>query len=167
MPRLFTLRDEIAIQAPIERCFLLSTNVEIVEHDLKMRPVRGRTTGLVSDGDRVRWQGWQFGLPQYHESLVGPFEPPTFFRDHMIAGRFASFEHSHRFQDRGDGVTLLSDELRFTMPFGPLGALAGAWILTPHIRGLLHRRFRRLKRIAESEEWRRYLPQGDRVGTVQ
>src|SRR5271170_1050191 len=100
MARLFTVRDEIAIQAPIERCFLLSTSVPLVQHELGMRPVHGRTSGLVVAGDTVRWRGWKFGLPQLHQSLIERYEPPLFFRDRMIAGRFASFEHDHRFTDR-------------------------------------------------------------------
>jgi ligand-binding SRPBCC domain-containing protein len=159
MPTTFTLREEIAVRAPIERCFLLSTSVAIVQQDLRMQPVRGRTSGLVVAGDTVRWEGWKFGLPQLHESFIDGFEPPGFFRDRMIAGRFSSFEHEHRFTDRGDGRVLLQDELRFTMPLGWAGDAVGRWILVPNIRGLLRSRFARLKRIAESEEWRKYLPE--------
>jgi ligand-binding SRPBCC domain-containing protein len=154
----FVVRDRILIAAPIERCFLLSTSVALVERELGMHPVRGRTTGLVEGGDTVRWQGWQLGLPQFHESLIEPFEPPHYFRDRMIAGRFQSFQHDHRFEPQPDGRILLADEIRFTMRWGWAGALAGRWILLPHIRGLLRRRFAMLKQIAESEEWRRYIP---------
>jgi len=52
----------------------------------------------------------------------------------------------------------LQDELRFSMPLGWAGELVGKWILVPNIRKLLRRRFARLKQIAESEEWREYLP---------
>src|SRR5580698_5609600 len=103
MGRRFTLRDEIVIHAPIERCFLLSTSIEIVEQELKMRPVRGRTTGFIIEGDTVRWEGWRLSLPQFHESLIELFQPSVFFRDRMIAGRFAAFEHDHAFTDRSDG----------------------------------------------------------------
>jgi len=161
MTRTFTLHDEIAVRAPLERCFLLSTSLAIVERELGMHPVRGRTSGLVVGGDTVLWKGWQLGMPQFHESLIESFEPPRFFRDRMIAGRFASFEHDHRFNERGDGTVALSDEIRFTMPLGWLGILVGRMILVPHIRGLMKRRFRLLRRIAESEEWRRYLPDID------
>jgi ligand-binding SRPBCC domain-containing protein len=155
----FVLRDEIVVFAPIKRCFLLSTSVEIVQQELKMQPVRGRTSGLVVGGDTIRWQGWQLGLPQFHESLIDAYEPPVFFRDRMIAGRFASFSHTHSFEDRGHAGVLLRDELHFTMPWGWAGEIAGALLLVPHIRRLLHRRFALLKRIAESDEWRRYLPE--------
>jgi ligand-binding SRPBCC domain-containing protein len=97
-------------------------------------------------------------LPQFHESLIEQFELPVFFRDRMIAGRFASFEHGHNFSDRGDGSVLLRDEVRFTMPWGRAGDLIGQSVLVRDIRGLMKRRFGRLKQIAESEEWRRYLP---------
>lgn len=158
MAREFVLRDEIDVHAPIERCFLLSTSVEIVAQELGMRPVRGRKSGLVIEGDTVRWEGWRLGLPQFHESLIEQFDPPLFFRDRMIAGRFASFEHNHAFSDRGNGTVLLRDEVRFAMPWGWAGELIGHWVMLKDIRRLMRSRFARLKRIAESEEWRNYLP---------
>jgi ligand-binding SRPBCC domain-containing protein len=158
MAFVFTLHDSILIHAPVERCFALSCSVAIVERELGMKPVAGRTKGLVTAGDTVRWEGWQLGFPAYHVSLIAPetFDPPRFFQDHMIAGRFRSFEHDHRFTQTEDGV-LLGDEVRFTMPFGPLGALVGKRVMSRHIRGLMRRRFHLLKRLAEGEEWRQYL----------
>jgi len=153
----FSLLDEIVVHAPIERCFLLSTSLEIVEQELHMKPVQGRTSGLVTAGETVLWRGWKFGLPQFHKSLIEAFEPPVFFRDRMIAGRFATFEHDHNFTQRADGSVLLRDELRFSMPCGWPGSLVGRWLMVPHIRGLMRRRFKRLKRIAEGDEWRKYL----------
>jgi hypothetical protein len=152
----FTLRHSILVHAPIERCFLLSTSIAIVRKELGMTPVDGRTTGLVSGGDTVRWEGRQLGFWNFHVSLIAAFDPPHFFQDRMLAGRFRSFEHDHRFDQTPDGV-LLHDELRFTMPFGPLGWMVGRVVLVPHIRGLLRRRFLLLKRLAETDEWREYL----------
>ncbi len=158
---MFTLRDHITIHAPLERCFQLSTSIAIVEKELKMHPVRGKTSGLVTGGDTVRWEGRQLGLPQFHESLITNFTPGQFFQDTMVAGRFASFQHDHAFLDAGKGNVTLSDELRFSMPFGLPGWLVGRFIMVPHIKRLLKRRFRLLKRIAESEEWRSYLPSAE------
>ncbi len=157
MKHAIILREEIAVQAPVERCFLLSTSIALVERELKMRPVRGRTAGFVVGGDTVLWKGWQLGLPQFHESLIEAYEPPSFFRDRMIAGRFAAFEHDHAFRDCGDGIVVMSDELRFSMPLGWMGRRVGQWLLVPHIRGLMRRRFNMLKQIAESDEWKIYI----------
>ncbi len=155
---MFTLKDQIVIRAPLRRCFLLSTSVAIVEKELRMRPVAGRISGLVSGGDTITWRGWQFGLPQVHQSLITGFDPGRFFQDTMIAGRFASFQHDHAFADNGNGSVTLVDELRFTMPFGWPGWLVGRVLMVPHIRRLLRRRFKLIKRIAETEQWREYLP---------
>ncbi len=159
MAREFVVRDAVVVSAPVERLFQLSTCIELVERVLGMNPVRGRTTGLVAAGDTVLWRGWKFGLPVEHESLIDGFEPPVFFRDRMIAGRFAAFEHEHRFTERGDGTVEMRDELRFTMPWGRLGEGVGRWVMTPHVERLLRRRFALLKRLAEGEEWRAYLRQ--------
>jgi len=157
MARAFLLRDEIAVHAPIERCFQLSTSIALVEIELHMRPVRGRTSGFIQAGDTVLWRGWKFGLPQMHESLIDAFDPPLFFRDRMIAGRFASFAHEHRFTPQPGAATLLSDEIRFTMPWGPLGTLAGHALLVPHVRSLLRNRLARIKQLAETDGWRKFL----------
>ena len=157
------LRDSVLIHAPIERCFLLSTSLAIVQKELGMHPVpdparRARTSGHVTGGDTVHWKGWQLGFPNFHVSLIPPetFNPPTFFQDRMIAGRFHAFEHDHHLEVTPEG-TLLRDEVRFTMPLGAAGALVGRTVLQPHIRKLMHRRFHLLKRIAETDEWRQYL----------
>lgn len=153
---MFTLRDSILIKAPIERCFALSTNIAIVEKELGMHPVAGRTTGCVQAGDTVRWEGWQLGFPNFHVSFIAHFDPPHFFQDRMLQGRFRTFEHDHRFHE-ADGGVLLEDELRFTMPFGVPGRAVGRIVLVPHIRRLLRERFAMLKHIAETEAWRQYL----------
>ncbi|HEY3704469.1 MAG TPA: hypothetical protein VGL22_05370 [Terracidiphilus sp.] len=159
MAHLFVLRDEVVVRAPLERCFLLSTSVEIVECELRMHPRQGRTSGLVQHGDTVLWKGWKYGLPQFHQSLIEAFRPYSFFRDRMIAGRFRSFEHDHAFDVLPDGRVRMQDQVRFTMPWGLLGQFVGVLLLAPDIRRLMRRRFSLLKRIAETEEWRKFIPE--------
>jgi ligand-binding SRPBCC domain-containing protein len=159
---MFVIKDSVHVRAPIERCFLLSTSIEIVERELGMSPVATadatRTAGLVLGGDRIRWEGWQLGMRHYHVSLISEFKPYSFFQDKMIAGSFKYFQHDHEFTEIG-GQTLLKDTIRFSLPFGLVGRLVGKYIVLPHIRGLMSRRFQLLKRIAESNEWREYLPE--------
>jgi ligand-binding SRPBCC domain-containing protein len=156
---LFTVSDTIHVDAPIERCFLLSTNIKLVEKTLGMRPVAGKMEGLVTSGDRLIWAGWKFGLPQTHESLITQFQEPVFFQDTMGRGRFKRFQYDHSFVVI-DGHTLMTDKLRFSMPFGRVGRWIGKKLVVPHISRLLRERFELLKRVAEGEEWGRYLPDG-------
>ena len=160
----FVVRDSATINAPIQRCFLLSTSIELVQQTLGLRPIAAesrRSTGLITAGDQLVWRGWKFGLPQLHETLITGFDEPRFFQDTMGRGRFARFQHDHHFTPGqgadGTATTLLSDEVHFTMPFGWAGALVGQWVMVPHVRGLVRRRFALLKRVAEGDAWRQYL----------
>jgi ligand-binding SRPBCC domain-containing protein len=155
--RWFVVRDQAEVDAPIERCFALSTHLAVVQLTLAMRPVSGRLIGPVSGGDTVGWRGWKWGLPHTHESLIERLNPPVFFRDRMIAGRFAAFEHDHHFTQQQDGSVLLQDELRFRMKWGSAGAMLAHSVIMPHIRKLMRERFGLIKRLAEGEEWRTYI----------
>ena len=123
-----------------------------------MHPVECRTCGLVTAGDIIRWEGMQLGFPNYHVSLIVPetWDPPHFFQDRMIAGRFRSFEHDHRLTETAEG-TRLDDEVHFSMKFRWGGSIVGQAIVAPHIRALMRRRFHLLKRLAETKEWLGYL----------
>lgn len=153
----FTIRARTQVQAPVERCFDLSCSIALVKEELGMTPVEGRTTGLVQDGDTVRWQGWQLGLPQFHVTLISGYQRPTFLQDTMLKGRFKHFQHDHHLRRMEGNATELYDELRFSLPFGIAGRLVARWIMVPHIRGLMSSRFARIRRIAESDDWRRYI----------
>lgn len=151
---MITLRDSTLIHAPIDRCFLLSTRLELVAITLKMKTP---STGFVQLDDRIQWRGWKFGLPQKHLTHISAYQRPTYFQDTQEAGRFAFFQHDHWLRETPDG-TLLEDEVRFRLPFGPLGRIVAKLILEPHIRGLVRQRYALLKGIAESDQWKQYLP---------
>ncbi len=154
---MFTVHDSIHIDAPIERCFLLSTSIELVGRTLDMKPVAGKTSGLIVANDRLLWKGWKFGFPQTHESLITRYERPVFFQDTMASGRFERFQHDHHFAEV-DGHTLLTDKLRFSLPFGWPGKQVARYVMVPYIRRLVHQRMVLLKRVAESGDWRAWLP---------
>ena len=157
----FTLRAEATVHAPMERLFDLSCAIALVKEELGMKPVEGRTAGLVVAGDTVRWQGWQLGLPQFHVTHISGYQRPTFLQDTMLRGRFRTFQHDHHLRPLPGGGTELQDELRFSLPFGWAGRLVARYIMVPHIRRLMRSRFERLRRIAEGDGWRRYLPDAD------
>jgi ligand-binding SRPBCC domain-containing protein len=158
---MFTISDTIHIRAPIERCFLLSTDIQLVGRTLGMKPIEGKTAGKILAGDTLLWAGWKFGFPQMHETLVTRYDPPAFFQDTMgRRGRFKRFQHDHFFQEV-DGYTLLNDKIRFTLPFGFLGRLVGQHLLVPYISRTLRRRMVLLRQVAETEQWRQFLPEED------
>ena len=164
---MFTIGDSIFIKAPIERCFLLSTNVELVGRTYGMKPIEGKTSGLVVADDKLMWAGWKFGFPQMHESVISQYEKPSYFQDTMIRGRFKRYQHDHYFYEM-DGRTVLNDKIRFTMPLGPVGKLVGKFVLLPYLAKRLRRRLVMLRRVAENpKEWQKYLPVEDKADKVR
>jgi ligand-binding SRPBCC domain-containing protein len=164
---MFTIGDSIFIKAPIERCFLLSTNVELVGRTYGMKPIEGKTSGLVVADDKLMWAGWKFGFPQMHESVISQYEKPSYFQDTMVRGRFKRYQHDHYFYEM-DGRTVLNDKIRFTMPLGPLGKLVGQFVLLPYLARRLRRRLVTLRRVAENpNEWKKYLPAEDKADKVR
>jgi hypothetical protein len=61
------------------------------------------------------------------------------------------------FVDPGDGTTEMKDKLRFAAPPPLLGRVIEP-LLGSYLRKFLRERNRILKEVAESEEWRKYLP---------
>jgi ligand-binding SRPBCC domain-containing protein len=155
---MFTISDSIHINAPIERCFMLSTNIELVGKTLAMKPIEGKTKGTVVAGDKLLWAGWKFGFPQMHESLITRYERPVYFQDTMERGRFKRYQHDHHFFFM-DGRTVLNDKIRFTLPLSWLGRIVARTIVVPYISRTLRRRMKLLKKVAESQEWRKYVPE--------
>lgn len=163
-----TIHESVTIHAPLERCFSLSTRIELVQRTLGMTPIAGVTSGHIGENSRVTWSGWKFGLPTQHHTLITAFEAPhadsttskaAFFQDTQERGRFAFFQHDHHFAEELDGerITVLRDEVRFALPFGPLGRLAAKFLLAPHIRRLARQRFAMIKDLAEGEGWREWV----------
>lgn len=163
MARIFVVSDRVHVNAPIERCFLLSTSLELVKRSMKMRLVESestRSSGLIVGGDRLMWRGWAFGLPQLHESVITQYERPDYFQDAMERGRFSRFQHDHFFAEVG-GRTLVNDKVRFSLPLGLATRPLAHILVMPYISRLLRQRLALLKRVAESDEWKQYLPDSD------
>jgi len=152
----FRLKESLHVDAPLERCFLLSTSIEIVRQTIMLNP--SVKTGLIHSGDMLWWRGVKFGLPAIHQTLITGYDRPNFFQDTMGHGMFKHFQHDHFFKFV-DGQTLMWDVVRFSLPLGVAGRVIGRNVVVPHVLDLLLRRFHLLKRIAEGDDWERYIPE--------
>lgn len=159
MARVFAVSKKIHVNAPIERCFLLSTHVDLVKRCLKLRLVpkkSSRASGLFKPGDQMTWKGWVCGIPLKHQGKVTRYEQPEYFQNSMERGRFQRFEYDHFFAEVG-GQTLLNDKIRFSLPAGWLLRPMVEFLLLPYMERQLQRRLKLLKQVAESDEWKNYL----------
>lgn len=153
--------ERTQINAPIERCFYLSLHVGLHQDSTartRERAVAGVTCGLIGPGERVTWQGRHFGIMLRHTSEITAYAAPAFFEDAMVSGVFRSFRHRHFFKPDADG-TLMEDNLEFAAPIPLLGRVVEILVLKEYLRRFLRERNIVIKHVAESEEWRKYLPE--------
>ena len=149
------------IAAPRERCFDLARSVDVHVRSAAgtaERAVAGRTRGLLELHEETTWEAIHLGRRWRLTSRITAFERPERFRDSMVRGPLARLDHDHEFRDDGAGGTLMRDVFDYAAPLGLLGRLAERLLLTRHLRRFLDARNAELKRIAESDEWRSYLP---------
>jgi ligand-binding SRPBCC domain-containing protein len=157
------LRLTLCIAAPIERCFDLSRSIDLHRHSLagsQERAVAGVTAGLIGPGESVTWEAKHFGIVQRLSTRITDYERPRHFRDSMQSGAFRRFDHAHVFEADGEHGTIVRDEFDYNAPLGILGRIAEVAFLSRYMRKLLEERNGVVKRIAESGDWRNYLPEG-------
>ncbi len=54
---------------------------------------------------------------------IGEWAPPHRFTDFQERGPYRLWHHTHTFEPSGEG-TLMTDTVRYAIPYGPLGAIA-------------------------------------------
>lgn len=152
------------MDAPMERCFLLATSIDLhlaaTAAETQEKAIGGVTSGLLGEGDSVQWRGRHLGRWRTHTSKVDGWRPFSYFREVMSHGPFVRFEHEHHFALMDDG-TRMRDEIRFSAS-GMMARMVEK-VARRHLIGLLKRRNALIKRAAESEEWRRYLEGAEMV----
>jgi len=145
---------ETRIRAPRERVFDLARHV--AAHVATMPDERAEgATGLLELGDRVTFHQRQFGVPFSLTAEVTEMGRPRRFADEQVSGVFGSLVHEHTFEQRGDG-TVMRDDVRFAMPFGPVGRL-GEPVARRRLQSLVDYHARALQELAEGGGWRQFL----------
>ena len=160
---MISIEDCTLIEAPIGRCFDLARSVEVhlagnVHFGEQALATAGVTSGLIDLGMRVTWRAKHFGVWHTLTSEITAMEPHSYFQDTMVRGPFRSMQHDHYFRSFASGNTEMKDVFRFAAPLPVLGLLAEKLVLRRYMQMLLRERNIVLKQIAESNEWRQFLP---------
>jgi ligand-binding SRPBCC domain-containing protein len=148
-----------SVAAPPERVFNLARSIDAHQESAEgthERAVAGVTSGLIGLGEEVTWEAHHFGIKQKLTVRVSSFECPFRFQDTMVSGAFKSMKHDHEFVAHPPG-TLMIDRFESESPFGLFGRIFDRIFLFGHLRKFLIRRNNVLKRLAESNDWRKYV----------
>lgn len=144
----FTLFQQQLVHAPLERVFKFFSQPENLERltppglgfqILTPSPVAMKEGAVIDYTIRVA------GLPLRWTTLITLYEPPHRFVDLQLRGPYAYWHHTHTFTETPGG-TLLTDEVRYALPFGILGMIARELA----VRGQLEHIFRERSYVIES-----------------
>jgi ligand-binding SRPBCC domain-containing protein len=88
-------------------------------------------------GDTVTWEARHVGVPFRMTSAITEYDAPHRFVDEQQRGPFRSWWHEHRFAQRADGGTEMTDVVVYRAPLGPLGAAVDGLVLRRYMTRLL------------------------------
>lgn len=87
-----------------------------------------------------------FGIPMRWQTGIKTVEKPNRFVDTQLKGPYRLWEHTHIFTQTDNGV-LMKDEVKYQLPFGPLGGLAHALLVRKKLQALFSYRKAAIERI--------------------
>jgi ligand-binding SRPBCC domain-containing protein len=87
------------------------------------------------------------GVPIRWTTRIETWSPPTGFVDSQAKGPYALWEHTHAFEEDGEGGTVIHDRVRYALPLGPLGAVAHRLFVRRDLRRIFDYRAQAFERL--------------------
>lgn len=79
---------------------------------------------LMEKGRLIDYQLSLFGIPFKWRTIIEDWSPETHFVDRQLKGPYSLWHHTHTFEEIAEGRILMTDTVRYRIPFGPFGLIA-------------------------------------------
>lgn len=152
----YLLQQEMTIRASPEEVWRFFSYPENLR---KITPAYMNFKITKHPGTEELFDGMQIGykvspilnIPMKWVTLIGPVDRLKSFTDKQLKGPYALWEHTHTFEPVPGG-TRMHDEVKYALPFGPLGMLAHALFVSRQLRSVFKYREQVLDQLFPSVE---------------
>ncbi len=150
--RLHRLYREQVIHRPLEEVFAFFERPENL--DLITPPELGFRFLTPSpipmhQGAIIDYQIKLFGIPIRWTTYIAIYEPPHRFVDVQLKGPYSFWHHTHRFSALDSNTTLMTDEVLYLLPFGPVGEIVHTLWVKHQLKRIFDYRYNRIEELLE------------------
>ena len=142
-----TLRREQRLARPIDEVFAFfsdARNLEAITPPLLRFRVLTPDPIALGPGALIRYRLRVRGMPVGWLTAIREWEPPHRFVDEQLRGPYALWHHTHTFERDGDDATIMRDEVRYALPYGPFGELVRRLFVGRDVEEIFDFRARRI-----------------------
>lgn len=148
------IETSLVLSVPLDRVFAFfadASNLEaITPPELRFRTLTPLPI-VMRAGTEIEYALRLWGVSLGWRTLISRWEPPALFVDVQLRGPYRSWVHTHRFADMGRGRTWITDEVRYALPWPPLGRIAGP-VVARQLTRIFRYRQRRVRALLTSPE---------------
>jgi uncharacterized protein (TIGR01777 family) len=126
--------------------FSKAENLEIITPPWLNFKILKKSDNEIKQGTLIDYKLKIKGAPAYWRTLISNWSPPNFFTDSQLKGPYSIWEHTHRFISV-QGGTLMTDEIIYKVPLGPIGHLLKTILIKNDVTKIFEYRNKKIKEL--------------------
>jgi len=143
----YSIRREQWVPRPLEEVFAFFSDAQNLDlltpgflhfQILTADPIR------IAPGATLQYKLRVHGVPVRWTTEIICWDPPHSFEDVQRSGPYRHWHHTHLFEP-ADGGTRMTDEVRYSLPFGLLGRAVHALIVRRDVERIFDYRYDRIR----------------------
>lgn len=147
--RIRTLHREQWIARPVTEVFSFfcdARNLDLITPPWLHFHVLRQSTAELKAGTLIHYRLAWHGVPLTWTSRIEEWQPPSRFVDLQLKGPYRLWHHTHSFEGLHGG-TLISDTVRYAVPFSAVGDFCTGWLVRRDVEQIFDHRARAIAAI--------------------